>query len=267
MARTQLGLTSVSLPKYRRPSPAQLRPISCQYPHYQHCKQTRRAPKSRDDARVASTSGACFRCPPRHVPDALVNDRRMHLRSLDLGIDGLAVLRSLIWTTTHKVLFSLLGSCSRSDFFCPSPLTLICQKQLADPDGNLVCIDSPKYTSIQPISERSWIPMSDIPTTLDEQMETFHRRNPRLPRPPRFNFERVSAPINTISTPIVEPSPASPNPSVRTHVPPARTPTPPPAPRSAPYEAPTQSTTRFGRVARPPPSKDYATSILKKGMM
>jgi hypothetical protein len=36
-----------------------------------------------------------------------------------------------------------------------------------------------------PISEHSWIPMSDIPTTLDEQMQTFHRRNPCLPRPPR----------------------------------------------------------------------------------
>jgi hypothetical protein len=107
-----------------------------------------------------------------------------------------------------------------------------------------------------PISERSWIPMSDIPTTLNEQLERFHRRNPKLPRPPRFNFDRVISPVKSLS----DPSPEIPDP-------PARVPTPPPEPRSAPYEPPTQTTTRSGRVARPPASKDYALSILKKGMM
>jgi transposase InsO family protein len=35
----------------------------------------------------------------------------------------------------------------------------------------------------QPISERSWIPLSDIPSTYNEMLERFHRRHPRLHRP------------------------------------------------------------------------------------
>ncbi|KAJ7656101.1 hypothetical protein DFH06DRAFT_1132582 [Mycena polygramma] len=102
--------------------------------------------------------------------------------------------------------------------------------------------------------------MVDIPITLNEKLEQFHRRNPKLPRPPRFNFERVLPPVKTLST---TPQKSVPAPSP----PPARTPSPPPEPRSAQYEPPTQTTTRSGRITRPGPSKDYASSILKKGMM
>ncbi|KAJ7111080.1 hypothetical protein C8R44DRAFT_633757 [Mycena epipterygia] len=111
-----------------------------------------------------------------------------------------------------------------------------------------------------PISERSWILMSDIPTTLNEKLEQFHRRNPRLPRPPRFNFDLVIPPVKTLPPPTSESLPLP-------IIPPTRVPTPPPEPRSAPYEPPSQTTLRSGRVARPPASKDYAHSILKKGMM
>jgi hypothetical protein len=111
-----------------------------------------------------------------------------------------------------------------------------------------------------PISERSWIPMSDIPTTLNEQMEQFHRHNPQLPRPPRFNFKRPIIPVTSISTSTTEPPPPMP------YIP-LRTPTPPPGPRTHPYKPPTQTTTRSGHTAQPPASKDYTDSILKKGMM
>ena len=42
----------------------------------------------------------------------------------------------------------------------------------------------------QPISERSWILFSDISTSQDELLNRFHRRHPKVPKPPRFNISR-----------------------------------------------------------------------------
>ena len=100
----------------------------------------------------------------------------------------------------------------------------------------------------QPISERSWVPLSDIPRSLDELLERFHRRHPGLPCPHRvvrdraYEFFDLPEPSgSSIDSPMAAQSRA-------------RSPSPPPTqvnPRTH-YEPPSRTTLRSGRVARPP---------------
>jgi len=96
-----------------------------------------------------------------------------------------------------------------------------------------------------PMSERSWVPLSDLPTTLNEQLEHFHRRHRCLPRPPRFQFLNLE-----------------PKTDVPIHVPadrydPPRSPSPRPTSTVVQaYKPAMQTTTQSGRVARPPPRVD-----------
>lgn len=109
-----------------------------------------------------------------------------------------------------------------------------------------------------PLSERSWVPFAELPNSLNEVLEQFHRRNPARPHPPRFSFTHSIPSIPSISTPTTEPPPPP-------HYNPPRTPSPTPGPWLRDYQPPNQTTLRSGRVARPPASKDYASSILKGG--
>ncbi|KAG6807638.1 hypothetical protein H0H93_001325, partial [Arthromyces matolae] len=84
----------------------------------------------------------------------------------------------------------------------------------------------------------------------------FHRRNPRFPHPPRFQLENPSPPPVTSLDNI---------PTRSYHPQRSRSPSPRRPSRSAPYEPPSHTTLRSGRVAHPPQSKDYADSVLKKG--
>ncbi|GLB39530.1 putative coprinopsis cinerea okayama7 130 [Lyophyllum shimeji] len=114
----------------------------------------------------------------------------------------------------------------------------------------------------EPDSENSWIPFSDISTSLYEALEQFHRRNPRRPHPPRFDLDpSTHHPIRTPDADLAPRSiPSSTSPRLRS-------PSPPPGPWQRDYEPPMQTTTRSGRVARPPKSKDYADAILKEGVV
>jgi hypothetical protein len=109
-----------------------------------------------------------------------------------------------------------------------------------------------------PAAEHSWVSLSDIPTTLNEQLECFHRRHPKLPRPHRVVIDTVtpanseSVPdtaINPVPSVVAPPSPSSP--PDESH--PFRSSSPPPVhTRGAPYEPPSSTTMRSGRVSRPP---------------
>lgn len=52
----------------------------------------------------------------------------------------------------------------------------------------------------QPESERAWIPLSDIPSTYNEKLEQFHRRNPRFVRPADSTLLR-SRPLSLSKSP------------------------------------------------------------------
>ena len=129
----------------------------------------------------------------------------------------------------------------------------------------------------QPPTERAWIPLSDIPTTYNEALERFHRRNPRLPRPADSTLLRARPlyPSSSTHAPVSHPSPLadsdSPAPSansttdtslgadnvpstdaspIPSHAPRAHSPIPNPSLRVA-YTPPTITTTRSGRQSRP----------------
>ena len=96
-----------------------------------------------------------------------------------------------------------------------------------------------------PDSENSWIPFSEISTSLYPFLEQFHRRNPTRPHPPRFqiiNVPSTSIPISIPSTVL----------DYNT----AQSSTPPPEPWLQTYEPPTHSITRTGRHVHPPKSKE-----------
>ncbi len=112
----------------------------------------------------------------------------------------------------------------------------------------------------QPPTERAWVPLSDIPTTYNESLERFHRRNPRLPCPANSTLLRTQPlfPASTSHTPVSHPADvpaeiptaadattmdtASPIPS---HVPRTQSPVTIPSPRNA-YTSPSVTTTRSG---------------------
>ena len=114
-------------------------------------------------------------------------------------------------------------------------------------------------------SESAWTPLSDLPTTANELIERFHRRHTKAPRPHRLVLDRVqpgpvftSDSISDADASIVNPVPS---PLPRPQVPDAtrRPPSPPDAPRQnlqQEYVPPTSTTTRTGRVSRPPTRLD-----------
>ena len=113
-----------------------------------------------------------------------------------------------------------------------------------------------------PDTEDSWIPLSDIPTSADELIERFHRRHTRAPRPHRLLIDRV------VPIPPLEAVPSAADIASAPQVPPPVHPVVPaaaprpPSPRPEPqnlrqvYEPPTRTTTRSGRVSRPPQRYD-----------
>ena len=111
-----------------------------------------------------------------------------------------------------------------------------------------------------PESENSWLPFSEISNTLFHILEQFHRRNPTRPHPPRFSFSitNTDSPSSFQDFSLNKTDPKNL---------PSRPISPPPQPYLRDYQPPVQQKTRSGRLIHPPASKDYATSILKKGVM
>jgi len=109
------------------------------------------------------------------------------------------------------------------------------------------------------LSERSWIPLSDIPSNYDEIIERFHRRHASRPKPSPGAFKAKSrTPINdpSLSTSISIPPSAVPSSSVlptHNHDPLALVPRPtiPPDPNRFTYQPPSVTTTRSKRKSRP----------------
>ncbi|KAJ3782967.1 hypothetical protein GGU10DRAFT_378110, partial [Lentinula aff. detonsa] len=105
----------------------------------------------------------------------------------------------------------------------------------------------------QPDSEDSWIPLSDLPDSTNELVDNFHRRHPRSKRPPSSVLSSSRQVVFTPQSDDVEidsadssrpvppatvrrsPSPIFINPNLRVN-----------------YQPAPQTTTRSGRVARPP---------------
>lgn len=142
----------------------------------------------------------------------------------------------------------------------------------SDPEDNILAIlDSRKvgrrfdylvsWTN-KPESENSWVPLSELPQTLNEILIKFHRRHPKLPRPIRFD-SHVTQP--TTFTPFPNSGPPLPDevtdPSPQPYTL-QRTPSPPPVKtRGHYYEAPPQTTLRSGRISRPRPRPDDSQSL------
>ena len=121
----------------------------------------------------------------------------------------------------------------------------------------------------RPQTERAWVPLSDIPTTYNEALERFHRRNPQLHRPADSTLFRARPinPSNSSHAPISHPAPlansisptpvGTPDPSLSTSSLPIptfipRAPSPAPRPTlNSTYTAPSITTTRSGRKSRP----------------
>ena len=121
------------------------------------------------------------------------------------------------------------------------------------------CYDYYTHWKDLPNSEDSWLPFSEIPNDLYYILEQFHRHNPSRPHPPRFEFSTIMSefPSNFNNVPIIQPD---------THYQPIRSPSPPPQPYLK-DQPPMQQKTRSGCLVHPPLSKDYTTSILKRGVM
>jgi len=105
----------------------------------------------------------------------------------------------------------------------------------------------------KPISERLWIPLSDIPSSYDEIIEQFHRRHPKLPKPSTHCFKnknRTSLPVPPSPIPPIKPSPVP----TSFHDPlalPPRPISPQPDPDRFSYRPPSVTTTRSKRKSRP----------------
>ena len=108
-----------------------------------------------------------------------------------------------------------------------------------------------------PDSENSWLPFAEIPNDLYYILEQFHCRNPARPHPPRFEFSITNSesPSTLNDLPLIQPEP---------HYQPARSRSPPPQSYIR-DEPPIQQKTHSGHLVHPPSSKDYTTSILKRG--
>ncbi len=117
-----------------------------------------------------------------------------------------------------------------------------------------------------PESEDSWVPLSDIPTTSTELVDRFHRRHPRSPHPHRLVIDRLAPiPEPDIIDTTDAPSPLSAQMPPAVSAPAPAVPAAAPRPRSPPairqnlrevYEPPSQTTTRTGRVSKPPQRYD-----------
>ena len=109
-------------------------------------------------------------------------------------------------------------------------------------------------------SENSWLPLSEIPSNLYYILKQFHHQNPSQLHPPHFQFS------NSFTT---SPTSFDTIPLIQTTIPyqPICSPSPPPQPYLCDYQPPAHQLTRSGRLVRPPPSKEYATSTLKKGVV
>ncbi|KAJ8502741.1 hypothetical protein ONZ45_g11483 [Pleurotus djamor] len=134
----------------------------------------------------------------------------------------------------------------------------------------------------QPDSEDSWVPLSDIPTSLNEALDRFHRRHPHFPHPhysalnltydPRTLLTELSArtydPDYELTSDLSLTGPDTSIPLAAAAAPRPALPVPPPRPArpaSPPvvrqrlrseYVPPPQTTTRLGRVSRPPTRYD-----------
>lgn len=106
----------------------------------------------------------------------------------------------------------------------------------------------------QPISDRTWLPLSDISSDFNEMIVRFHRRHTKLPKPTSIQLYPVN---RTPSNPLPPPIPIEStsdfsilNDPIR---PIPRVATPPPDRRAAltSYVPPPVSTSRSGRVVRP----------------
>ncbi|KIJ23544.1 hypothetical protein M422DRAFT_786144 [Sphaerobolus stellatus SS14] len=130
-----------------------------------------------------------------------------------------------------------------------------------------------------PTSENSWVPLSDLPTTMDEVVECFHRRHPNLPRPHHFDLIADRSVVSTAPSifddaPSSQDSRAAPTAAVPppTQLPPSRPSpfvpvrpsSPPLPPRAAAYVPPAATTLRSGRVARPPVRLDPEVRTTRK---
>ena len=109
-------------------------------------------------------------------------------------------------------------------------------------------------------SENSWLPFAEIPSNLYHILKQFHHQNPSRPHPPHFQFSNSSTTIPTSFDTI---------PLIHTTIPyqPIRSPSPPPQSYLHDYQPPAQQLTRSGHLVHPPPSKEYITSTLKKGVV
>ena len=108
-----------------------------------------------------------------------------------------------------------------------------------------------------PDTENSWLPFSEVPNNLYYILEQFHRCNPSHPHPPRFLFSTTTSKVPSNFNEIL------PNSTNDSHTRPAS----PPPQSYLRDQPPLQQKTRSGRLVHPPASKDYSTSILKKGVM
>ena len=116
-----------------------------------------------------------------------------------------------------------------------------------------------------PVSENSWVPHSDLPSTLDELLERFHRRHPTLPRPHQVDISwdrslpcsNQTASVHDPLAPTGDPVPSTPPSDSHTPFVPLHAPSPPQPLRAIGYAPPTKTTLRSGRVSRPlPPHLD-----------
>lgn len=111
----------------------------------------------------------------------------------------------------------------------------------------------------QPDSENSWIPYSEISSSLFPILETYHRRNPHAPHPPRFQFTHSSSnhPTSLNSIPQI--------PTTIQVYNQIRSDSPPPTPWMTSYEPPLFQTTSSGRRVHPPTRPDEEISTSKGG--
>lgn len=117
-------------------------------------------------------------------------------------------------------------------------------------------------------SERSWVPFTDLPKRCNELIERFHRRNPKVPRPPALVGELMHPSSHAAdepapptdhddrsrSAPPSRPDASAPVSQPSRHIEPVRSRTPPPTrsvSQRTQYVVPPITTTRSGRKSKP----------------
>ncbi len=113
----------------------------------------------------------------------------------------------------------------------------------------------------KPATEASWIPLAEIPHSLNEALDRFHRRNRKAPRPLRFDNAQAPPSFPTASDeppgpslPIEVSDESLPAPAAQPiHFVVERSPSPPPDKQQLlSYIPPPQTTLTSGRISRPP---------------